>query len=138
MKLLNFSHLLKYYFLKWFLDFLYLIHLSYLAYVLYNFLYHEKYFIPLFEKLVSYQIAFDEKILHRRLELYLEEINKIQNEKEQQIIKGKIINLLLNPNYKNKYDFRYLMILFKNYNFIEGIEVISAQKNCFDDLLLIL
>lgn len=107
-------------------------------YLVYNFLYHDKYFIPLFEKLVTYQIAFDEKILHRRIELYLEEINKNQNEKEQEIVKEKIVKLLSNPKYQNIYNFRYLMILFKNNNFIEGIELISEQKNSFDDLLLIL
>lgn len=107
-------------------------------YLIYNFLYHDKYFIPLFEKLVIYQIVFDEKILHRRIELYLEEINKNQNEKEQEIIKEKIIKLLSNQNYKDLYNFRYLMILFKSYNFLEGIEQISEQKNYFDDLILIL
>ena len=101
-----------------------------------NFLFYDKYFIMIFDKLVTYPIIFDKNIFHRRIELYLVESENNQNEKE--VIYGKLIDLLSNQKYKNIYDFEYLMVLFKYYNFNLGIKFLSEQNITYDDLLLIL
>ena len=101
-----------------------------------NFLFYDKYFIMIFDKLITYPIIFDKNIFHRRIELYLVESENNKNEKED--IYSKIIDLLSNQKYKNIYDFEYLMVLFKYYNFNPGINFLSEQNKIFDDLLLIL
>ena len=101
-----------------------------------NFLFYDKYFIMIFDKLVTYPIIFDKNIFHRRIELYLVESENNKNEKE--VIYGKLIDLLSNQKYKNIYDFEYLMALFKYYNFNLGIKFLSEQNITYDDLLLIL
>lgn len=108
--------------------------------LIHNFLFFDKYFIMLFDKLISYQISFDDKIIHRRIELYLNELynESINNEKEKEIIRKNIIDLLSNKKYKNIYDIQYLMLLFKYYNFNEGIKLLSEQTKTFKDIILIL
>ena len=97
--------------------------------LIYKFLYLDKYFEILFDKLSNYPIFFDEKIFQRRIELYLK--NDKDNNKE------KILSLLSNSIYKSIYDFDSLLSLFKFYNFIEGIEFISKQRNSYQDLFFI-
>ena len=106
--------------------------------LIYNFLFYDKYFILLFDKLYTYPILFDEKIINRRIELYLKEINNITDEKEKGLVKGRLLELLSNPKYNKIYDFEYLLFLLKYYNFNEIIEFISEQNNIFDHLLMIL
>ena len=106
--------------------------------LIYNYLFFDKYFILIFDKLYTYQILFDEKILNRRIELYLEEINNSKDEKEKEIIKKKLLELLSNPKYNNIYDFEYLLLLLKYYDFKEIIEYILKQKNKLDHLILII
>ena len=107
--------------------------------LIHNFLYYDKYFIILFDKLFNYQVSFDDMIYNRRIELYLDEIdNKKKDEKEIHKIKEKILEFFSNPKYSNTYDFQYLMTLFKYHNFIEGIEIISEQRQNFEELLVIL
>ena len=97
--------------------------------LIYKFLYLDKYFEILFDKLSNHPIFFDEKIFQRRIELYLK--NDKDNNKE------KILSLLSNSIYKSIYDFDSLLSLFKFYNFIEGIEFISKQRNSYQDLFFI-
>ena len=106
--------------------------------LIYNYLFYDKYFLLIFDRLYTYQISFDEKILNRRIELYLEKINNIKDEKEKETTKQKLLELLSNPKYNNIYDFEYLLLLLKFYNFNEIIEIISVQKNKLDHLILIL
>ena len=108
--------------------------------LMHNFLFYDKYFLMIFDKLVTYPITFDKKVFHRRIELYLEEFHNIKDEKDKikEIIKKNIIDLLWNYKYKNNYDFEYLILIFKYYNFEEGIEIISDQKNSYDDFLFFL
>ena len=96
----------------------------------YEFLYLDNYFEILFDKLSKYPIFFDEKIYQRRIELYL---NKGKEENKE-----KILSLLSNSIYKSIYDFDSLLFLFESYNFIEGIESISKQRNSFENLFFIL
>ena len=97
--------------------------------MIHEFFNFEDYFAKLFDKLVNYPIFFDDKVFERRIELYLNE-----NMKEN---KEKIIALLSNSIYKSIYDFDSLLFLFKSHDFIEGIEVISEQRNTFKDLFFV-
>ena len=94
--------------------------------LIHAFLYFDKYFEILFDKLSNYPIFFDEKIFQRRIELYLNEDKEKNTEK--------ILSILSNSIYKSIYDFDSLLFLFKSYDFIEGIELISQQRNSFKDL----
>ena len=102
---------------------------KYIINMIHEFFYFEDYYAKLFDKLVNYPIFFDEKAFERRIELYLKE-NKKDN-------KEKILSLLSNSIYKSIYDFDSLLFLFKSHDFIEGIEVISEQRNTFKDLFFI-
>ena len=105
--------------------------------VIHNFLFFDKYFIMIFDKLFNYPLIFDEKIIHRRIELYLAEINNGENEIKKDKITENIIDLLSNQKYKNKYDIQYLTFLFKYYNFKEGLEFLTKQTNFFNDIILL-
>ena len=97
--------------------------------ILHEFFNYEKYFSKLFDKLSNYPIFFDAKIFERRIEIYLDE-NKEEN-------KEKILGLISNSINKSIYDFDSLLFLFKFHNFIEGIELISKQRNSFKELFFI-
>ena len=85
------------------------------------FIINDKYFKTLFEKMESYGIEFSKEMIHRRIELYLDE-------DENRI---KIIEMLMDDKFKGKYDIQYLFILFKYKEFKEGIEILSQiiKKN---------
>ena len=97
--------------------------------LIHEFLFFDNYFAILFDKLSNYPIFFDEKIFQRRIELYLKE-NKEDN-------KEKILSIISNSIYKSIYDFDSLLFLFKSHDFIDGIELISKQRNSFKDLFFI-
>ena len=106
--------------------------------LIHNFLFFNKYFLMVFEKLYTYPtITFDNKIINRRIELYLDDIQTCKDDKEKEIIAEKIFNLLSNIKYKDKYDYEYLFILFRSNNFKKGMEFISEQKKLISDLLYI-
>ena len=79
------------------------------------FIINDKYFKTLFEKMESYGIEFSQEMIHRRIELYLDE-------KDNQY---KIKEMLKDEKFKGKYDIQYLFILFKYKEFKEGIEILS-------------
>ena len=91
------------------------------------FIINDKYFKTLFEKMESYGIEFSQEMIHRRIELYLDE-------KEN---KQKIIDMLKDEKFKGKYDIQYLMMLFKYKEFNEGIETLSHIINKNQELLII-
>ena len=74
----------------------------------------------------SYEIELDKNMLHRRLELYLED-------KEY----DKIIEILQKKEFIGKYDNEYLMMLFKHKNFLDGIETLSQLTEQRFELLSI-
>ena len=53
------------------------------------------------------------------------------------LIIEKTFNLLSNIKYKDKYDYEFLFILFRNNNFKKGMEFISEQRKSISDLLYI-
>ena len=102
---------------------------KYIINILHELFNYDEYFKKLFDKLIEYPIFFDAKIFERRVELYLNE-NKEEN-------KEKILSLISNSINKSIYDFDSLLFLFKFHDFIEGIELISIQRNCFKELFFI-
>ena len=93
------------------------------------FIIHDTYFKILFEKMESYGIEFSKEMIHRRIELYLEE-KKEDNDNDK-----KIIEMLNDDKFKNKYDIQYLIMLFKFKEFKQGIEVLSKIINKKHELL---
>ena len=91
------------------------------------FIINDKYFKTLFEKMESYGIEFSKQMIHRRIELYLEEKDEENNKK--------IIEMLGDNKFKDKYDIQYLIMLFKFKEFKQGIEFISKMINKKQELL---
>ena len=91
------------------------------------FIINDKYFKTLFEKMESYGIEFSKEMIHRRIELYLEEKDEENNKK--------IIEMLGDNKFKDKYDIQYLIMLFKFKEFKQGIEFISKLINKKQELL---
>ena len=89
------------------------------------FIINDKYFKTLFEKMESYGIEFSQEMIHRRIELYLDEEEN----------KQKIIDMLKEDKFKGKYDIQYLMMLFKYKEFNEGIELLSQIISKNQELL---
>ena len=94
-----------------------------------TFITNDKYFKTLFEKMDSYGIEFSKEMIHRRIELYLEENDNINDNNK------KIIEMLGDNKFKDKYDIQYLIMLFKYKNFNQGIEVLSKMVNKKQELL---
>ena len=97
-----------------------------------------KFFIILFDLMGAYNLSYSKEIIHRRIQLYLEDYgkekkNKVQNKKP----KLGIIEILKNKKYIPIYDSQYLIMLFKENNFLEGIEIISEINKYNQDLLSI-
>ena len=91
------------------------------------FIINDKYFKTLFEKMDSYGIEFSKEMIHRRIELYLEE--KEEDNSKQ------IIEMLGDDKFKDKYDIQYLIMLFKFKEFKQGIELLSKMINKKQELL---
>ena len=94
-----------------------------------TFITNDKYFKTLFEKMDSYGIEFSKEMIHRRIELYLEENDNINDNNK------KIIEMLGDNKFKDKYDIQYLIMLFKYKDFNQGIEVLSKMVNKKQELL---
>ena len=87
----------------------------------------DKYFKLFFDKIESYGIEYNEKIIQRRIELYLEE--------KEDNYKVNIIKMLKDKKYLNKYNKEYLMILFKFNKFKEGIDTLKEISINKQDLI---
>ena len=87
----------------------------------------DKYFKIFFEKMDSYHLDYEQDMVHRRIELYLEEGE--QN-------KSKIIEMIKDNRFVGKYDSQYIIMLFKNNKFIEGIEALSEFLKISQELLM--
>ena len=87
----------------------------------------DKYFKIFFDKIETYGIEYDEKIIQRRIELFLEE--KDEN------YKLNILKMLKDKKYMNKFNKENLMILFKYNKFKEGINMLKEISNQKQDLI---
>jgi hypothetical protein len=68
-------------------------------------------------------------MIHKRIELY------IQDGLEEN--KNNILQIIRNEKFVEKYDTQYLIMLFKYYNFKEGLEVLYEVNKINQDLLMI-
>lgn len=73
-------------------------------------------------------------VIHRRIEVCLEQINRSNNYLANS---EKIIEILKNKKYNAKYDQNYLLMLFKTHNFMNGIIVLSEIMQLRQELLTI-
>ena len=89
----------------------------------------DKYFKILLQKLDWLNLNYEKEMLHRRIELYLEENLELNKEKINSIIK--------NEQYIGKYDIQYLLMLFNLYNFKDGIEILHEVNKNNQDLIKI-
>ena len=94
----------------------------------------DKYFKALFEIMGSYDLTYSKEMIHRRIQLYLEDLSS-PVKKENAV--SKIISILKNEKYMKIYDSQYLLMLFKTNNFLEGIETILELNKFIQDLLSI-
>ena len=91
------------------------------------FIVSDKYFKSLFDKMDVYGIEYNTKIIHRRIELYLDE--------KENDYKKKIIQMLPDKKYIDKYDKNYILLLFKYHNFTEGVESLTKIGGDKQDLI---
>ena len=94
----------------------------------------DKFFKILFGIMDSYNLDYNKEIIHRRIQLYLEDL---ELDKKNISSRTQIINIIKDEKYFGKYDCQYLMMLFKNKNFSEGIEILSEINKYNKDLLFI-
>ena len=100
----------------------------------------DRYFKILFEKIGTYNLNYNKELIHRRIQLFLDDIEQQKKNKDKTGVtkyKTDLINLLQNEKYQQKYDSQYLIMLFKTNHFLEGIEVISQINKYNQDLLSI-
>ena len=93
------------------------------------FLDSDKFFKILFEKMDSFHLDYEKDMIHRRIEIYLED--------ELDKNKDKILEMIKDERYVGKYDCQYLIMLFKNKNFLEGVEALSEFHKFNQELLSI-
>lgn len=74
---------------------------------------HTDYLEKILNKILELDSNCDNSIIHRRIELYLENEDKSQ--------RNKIIEMIKDPKYSIRIDSNYLLVLFKMRNFNEGI-----------------
>ena len=99
-----------------------------------KFLDTDKYFKVLFEIMGSYDLTYSKEMIHRRIQLYLEDLSSPVKRDEA---RSKIISILKNEQYIQIYDSQYLLLLFKTNHFLEGIETILDLNKFIQDLLSI-
>ena len=93
------------------------------------FIEYDKFFKILFEKIGALQLNYEKNMIHKRIELY------IQDGLEEN--KNNILQIIRNEKFVEKYDTQYLIMLFKYYNFKEGLEVLYEVNKINQDLLMI-
>ena len=89
----------------------------------------DKYFKILFEKIDTFKINYEKEMIHKRLEIYLED--------DLEKNKKNILEIIKNEKFVGKYDTQFLMMLFKYYNFKEGIELL-CEVNKYNLYLLMI
>ena len=88
----------------------------------------DKFFKILFDKTEFLKIYFEKEMIHKRIELCIQEGLDIN--------KNYIIEIIKNEQFIEKYDTLYLIMLFKYNNFKEGLEVLYEVNKLNKDLLM--
>ena len=88
----------------------------------------DKFFKILFDKTELLQTYLEKEMIHKRIELYIQE--GLDNNKKN------IIEIIKNELFIEKYDPLYLIMLFKYNNFKEGLEVLYEVNKLNKDLLM--
>ena len=91
------------------------------------FISNDDFYRDIFQMMNNYGLELDKNMLHRRIELYLEEKNGTE----------KILEIINDRRNIGLYDSEYLMMLFKHKNFSDGIEALSKLTNQRHELLSI-
>ena len=94
----------------------------------------DKFFKILFDKIPSYNLEYDKEMIHRRIQMYLDDF---ELDKKNESYKKKIIEIIKDEKCQGKYDSQYLIMLFKNKHFLEGIEILSELHKYIQDILFI-
>ena len=94
----------------------------------------DKFFKILFGIVDSYDLEYNREMIHRRIQLYLEDL---ELDKKNKNYKDKIIEIIKDEKYIGKYDSQYLIMLFKNKKFLEGIEYLCEIQKYNQDMLSI-
>ena len=75
----------------------------------------DKFFKILFDKIPSYKLDYDKEMIHRRIQMYLDDL---EFDKKNESYKKKIIEIIKDEKCQGKYDSQYLIMLFKNKHFL--------------------
>lgn len=94
----------------------------------------DKFFKILFDKIPSYNLEYDKEMIHRRVQMYLDDL---ELDKKNETYKEKIIEIIKDEKCQGKYDSQYLIMVFKNKHFLEGIELLSELYKYNQDILFI-
>jgi len=94
----------------------------------------DKFFKILFDKIPSYNLEYDKEMIHRRIQMYLDDL---ELDKKNESYKNKIIEIIKDEKCQGKYDSQYLIMLFKNKHFLEGVEILSELYKYIQDILFI-
>ena len=82
-------------------------------------------------KIELYELDYTKEMIHRRIILYLDKIEKDKTKKD------KIIKILKNEKYIGKYDTQVLFTIFRKKNFVDGVEALSEINKYYQNLLSI-
>ena len=94
----------------------------------------DKFFKILFDLMGTYNLDYSKEIIHRRIQLYLEDYEK---DKKNENYKIQILSILKDKKYMKIYDSQFLIMLFKTNHFSEGFEKICEINGYNQDLLSI-
>ena len=101
----------------------------------------KQFFKILFEKMETFHLDYEQDIIHKIIELYLEEEDEvdvgINKDKDKNNNKEKLIDMIKDKKYVGKFDEQYVMMLFQNTNFSEGVQVLSELHKYNQELLFI-
>lgn len=92
----------------------------------------EKYLEDILEFIMKKDEECSNIIIHRRIEICLEQINQAYN---NHFNNEKIIEILKNKKYQTKYDQNYLLMLFKTNSFFNGVTILAEQMQLRQELL---
>ena len=89
----------------------------------------DTFFKILFDNMKSIELNYEKGMIHKRIELYIQD--GLETNKKN------IIQIIQDEKFIEKYDTQYLIMLFKYYNFRDGLEALYEVNKLNKDLLMI-